>query len=196
MSFFFKKNHGGSRKRMAYPGGLGPWYVALLLKKSARNKTRASAISHTSPQYAIDIMNKNTAKGKYNWVIVSKIGPFEEWSQCVAFRDELNATRSQDCHLEKTRKMVQQHKPHLTLWTAERHNDTMETLVDRVCAQPIKRRARKNAQLNAARLSMAAARDVFSMVGSETATIGLIKRVCLCFVSRQRRLHLGPFVLH
>ncbi len=71
-----------------YPGGMGPWFAALLLNVSSGSKKQTHLVGHTFPQLAEDVLNKTSGKGKAQWVMVNKVGPFQEWSQCLGYLNE------------------------------------------------------------------------------------------------------------
>jgi len=74
------------------PGGQGPWFVALLFNTSDDCKKQTHLVAHTHPHMAMDILNKAvTTEGTSNerdenyWVIMMKVGPFEDWNKCVEY---------------------------------------------------------------------------------------------------------------
>jgi hypothetical protein len=73
-----------------YPGGLGPWFVAMLVNVSDKHKKHTHILAHTYPDLAIDVLNKGNKcvdpTGNANfWIILMKVGPFLSWSTCLSY---------------------------------------------------------------------------------------------------------------
>ena len=73
-----------------FPGGLGPWFVAMLVNVSKRHKKHTHILAHTYPHLAIDILNKGNTSidptGNANfWIMLIKVGPFYEWEKCLSY---------------------------------------------------------------------------------------------------------------
>ncbi len=165
-----------------YPGGMGPWFVSLLLNVSTKSKKQTHLIAHTYPQLAADALNKTSGKGKAQWMVVSKIGPFNDWDDCLTYLDkwvtqtrghEVKRVRGQERHLKRGREVFEDNyrKMGLTMWTREVEGDTLETLTSRLKDSHSRLREHRNSKLNKKRRSEIDNRDVFA---SGHVTIGSI----------------------
>jgi hypothetical protein len=106
-----------------YPGGYGPWFVALLFNPSDKSKKQTHLLPHTMPHLAIDALNKGHRGGNGHWLIMIKVGPFASWSQCVAYAHEWTVrTRGRGRRLERGVELYAQHgQPMgLTMWVQTR----------------------------------------------------------------------------
>jgi hypothetical protein len=68
--------------------GAGPWFAALLLKES---DCQARVVGHTYPHEALDALNSETKQQQQQqqqWIMASKVGPFDVWADCLAFVDQ------------------------------------------------------------------------------------------------------------
>lgn len=79
-----------TKKIKYFPGGLGPWFVAMLVNVSKRHKKHTHILAHTYPHLAIDILNKGNTSidptGNANfWIMLIKVGPFFEWEKCLSY---------------------------------------------------------------------------------------------------------------
>lgn len=116
------------------PGGLGPWFVALLFNTSDESKKQTHLVAHTLPHLATDILNKATASDKKSyWVIMAKVGPFENWADCIAYLNLWTfRTRGRKKRLERGIELWEQfrHKLGLTLWAQTNERDTILEAVE------------------------------------------------------------------
>lgn len=75
--------------------------------------------------------NENDETTEDFWVIMMKVGPFEDWDQCVAYLNEWNTqTRGRARRLERGWELYQQHFQvlKLTMWG---QYDTLDTVTSR-----------------------------------------------------------------
>lgn len=98
------------------PGGMGPWFVVLACNTSLSStcKKHTHLMAHTMPHLAIDCLKRGSASEF--WVILHKVGPFEDWKQCVSYLQQWNAqTRGRLRRIERGWLLYQQHKDELGL---------------------------------------------------------------------------------
>lgn len=117
---------------METPKGHGPWFVALLWNTS-KSKKHTEIVAHTYPHLYTYHFNKKDAKSF--WVILMKIGPFEEWSKCVEFFTQWSQkTRNRMARIEKGILMHQKIHPSpkggVTLWVQTKDKDTIRREYD------------------------------------------------------------------
>lgn len=111
-------------------GGPGPWFVSLLFNTSEKCKKQTHLIAHTLPHLAVDVLNKPSAamteekkrsreEDEDCWVMILKIGPFEQWANSVAFLNLWTAkTRGKMRRLERGIELFNNYKDtyRLKLW--------------------------------------------------------------------------------
>lgn len=108
-----------------YPGGQGPWFCALLFNTSRTSKKQTHLLAHTLPHLAADVLNKGSGR----WVIMQKVGPFEEWTTCVAYLNEwMQMTRGRQKRLEKGMELFKrmQRSLSITMWVQTKPRETPE----------------------------------------------------------------------
>lgn len=138
-----------------YPGGLGPWFVAMLINVSNSNKKQTHILAHTYPHLAVDILNKGTYKiggddedknkqdtkkrsgvsssssSKDNfWILLIKVGPFTNWANCISYLNLWSyKTRGRSKRIEKGIELYLQYcnKLSLTLWVQTHTKNYFET---------------------------------------------------------------------
>jgi hypothetical protein len=85
-------------------GFLGPWFCSLFFNTSSTCKKQTHVEAHTYPHFVVDALNKTIQRDQKTdcWVIMLKVGPFDEWSVAEGFRDLWVAhTRGKQCRLER-----------------------------------------------------------------------------------------------
>lgn len=115
-----------------YPGGLGPWFVALLFNTSDECKKQTHLVAHTFPHLATDILNKSSKDNKSYWIVMAKVGPFENWSQCVMYLNMWTfKTRGRKKRLERGIELWRElgMKMNLTMWTQTSERDEVLELM-------------------------------------------------------------------
>ncbi len=92
---------------MDVPGGPGPWFCSLLAKE---NGTRTHFIAHTLPHLALDALNSERSSSV--WVMLLKVGPFDQWAESVAFLHQWTtaADRGRRAKLERGLDLYRQHR--------------------------------------------------------------------------------------
>ena len=78
---------------VACTGGPGPWFCCLLVNTSTKCKKQTHLAVHTSPQLAVDALNRSRKRSRKSssaedadfWVMLCKVGPFEEFHNAVAY---------------------------------------------------------------------------------------------------------------
>ena len=113
---------------MDYPGGNGPWYVALLFNTAQSSKKHTHLIAHSMPELAVDSLNIVSEKGNALnddcWVMMMKVGPFERWADATRYYNEWNhPTRGR---LNRLRRGVDLYRLHyqsmgLTMWAQNKN---------------------------------------------------------------------------
>jgi hypothetical protein len=116
---------------MDVPRGHGPWFVALLWN-TAKSKKHTEIVLHTYPHLYTYHFNKKDANAF--WVILMKIGPFEEWKSCVDFFNQWSQkTRNRMARIEKGIHMHQklnETKGFVTLWVQTKDKATIRKEYD------------------------------------------------------------------
>lgn len=108
---------------MDTPRGHGPWFVALLWDTCERSKKHTEIVIHTYPHLYTHFYNNKD--GSF-WVILMKIGPFEEWGKCVEFFNQWSQkTRNRMARIEKGI-LLHQNKSSLTLWIQTKDKETIK----------------------------------------------------------------------
>jgi len=124
-------------------GGPGPWFCSLLLNTSETSKKQTHLIAHTMPHLALDIFNKSKTDASYCWVMLLKIGPFEKWSEAVAFLNLwTDKTRGKSRRLERGLELFSMygHVHSLCLWG---QTQTQEEILQNEAKQPPRKRVKK-----------------------------------------------------
>jgi hypothetical protein len=124
-------------------GGPGPWFCSLLLNTSETSKKQTHLIAHTMPHLAVDIFNKSKTDKSYCWVMLLKIGPFNVWSEAVAFLNLwTDKTRGKSRRLERGLELFSMygHAHNLCLWGQTK---TQQEILEEEAKQPPKKRAKK-----------------------------------------------------
>jgi hypothetical protein len=124
-------------------GGPGPWFCSLLLNTSETSKKQTHLIAHTMPHLAVDIFNKSKTDKSYCWVILLKIGPFDVWSEAVAFLNLwTDKTRGKSRRLERGLELFSMYgnAHNLCLWGQTK---TQAEILEEEAKQPPKKRAKK-----------------------------------------------------
>ena len=116
-------------------GGLGPWFCSLIFNASQRSKKQTHLIAHTLPHLAVDILNKPASDDKKRsreeeeecWVMILKIGPFEQWQNAMAFLNLWTSkTRGKMRRLERGFELFNDYKDSygLKLWAQQVDRET------------------------------------------------------------------------
>jgi hypothetical protein len=129
------------------PGGPGPWFCSLLFNTSDDSKKQTHLIAHTLPHLAVDVLNtekkRKRRRGSVSaaqqqqdeedvedvsavanataecWIMILKIGPFNVWSDAVAFLNLWTGkTRGKARRLERGLELYEQYGVayQLNLW--------------------------------------------------------------------------------
>lgn len=162
-----------------YPGGHGPWFVALLFNTSEHSKKQTHLLAHTLPHLAVDVLNKTThhrENRKNCWVLMIKVGPFDRWSDAIFYLNMWNAkTRGRIKRLERGIDLFKQYHQtyHLTMWVQTRtKNEVIETFYhNNAFADDKKHKKRKKADIRI--MDLLEQERLFSSL--EEATIGKVK---------------------
>ena len=105
------------------PGGLGPWFCALFFNTSTESKKQTHLIAHTLPHLACDMLNRPGTTSKDCWVIMLKIGPFDDWNVALGFLEQwMSRKRGKQRRLERGLELfaLYRHAYNLVLWSQTR----------------------------------------------------------------------------
>lgn len=135
------------------PGGLGPWFVVLAFNTSTSEKCKKHThlVAHTLPHLAIDNLKRSHSQGldpKADdfWVIMMKVGPFEDWNVCVSYLNEWNMqTRGRTRRLERGWNLYTRYKStyHLCMWGQYHDLETMTLMRKEQKSKSLQQRKRK-----------------------------------------------------
>lgn len=105
------------------PSGHGPWFVALLWN-TTQSKKQTEIVAHTYPHLFTQVYN-NKDKNAF-WVILMKMGPFDEWSKCVILCQQWSQkTRDRVARIEKGITLHQK-MDDITLWIQTKDRETIK----------------------------------------------------------------------
>lgn len=97
-------------------GFLGPWFCSLFFNTSNDCKKQTHLEAHTYPHLAEDALNKGSGNLKDFWVIVLKIGPFNEWRHAENFlRLWALRTRGKTFRLERGARLFEAYRERYAL---------------------------------------------------------------------------------
>lgn len=111
------------------PLGHGPWFVALLWNTN-QSKKQTEIVAHTYPHLFTQFYN-NKDKNAF-WVILMKIGPFDEWSKCTKLCQQWSQkTRDRVARIEKGITLHQKMTDtKTTLWIQTKDRETIRKEYD------------------------------------------------------------------
>lgn len=95
------------------------------------------------PHLALDIFNKSKTDTSYCWVMLLKIGPFDEWSKAVSFLNLwTDKTRGKTRRMERGLELFAMygHAHKLSLWG---QSQTQEEILENEAKQPPRKRVKK-----------------------------------------------------
>lgn len=165
------------------PGGMGPWFVVLACNTSlsANCKKHTHLMAHTMPHLAIDCLKRGGANEF--WVILHKVGPFEDWKQCVAYLHQWNAqTRGRLRRIERGWLLYKQHKDELglSMWSQPRPLDAQLKLLESI-PRPVKPKwdshLRTDKTVVKKRITLMETRDLFQNINS--SRVGQLRRAAM-----------------
>lgn len=109
---------------MDNPRGSGPWFVALLWNTSNAQKKQTEIVIHTYPHLFTHSLN---AKDSHSfWVVLMKIGPFEQWSKGVLFSTQWSQKlRNYLARIERGITLYHASDQPLTLWIQTKDKDAI-----------------------------------------------------------------------
>lgn len=131
------------------PGGYGPWFCAFVVNTAPRPKKHTHIVAHAMPHLVVDALNRTAAAAlapasssssskkraravlvaedaQDCWILIFKIGPFQYWTDSVAFLNQwLCKTRGKIHRIERGLQLFGAHREQLglCLWTQTRSRD-------------------------------------------------------------------------
>lgn len=107
------------------PRGSGPWFVALLWNTSKSGKKQTEVVIHTYPHLFIHAYNSKDVSSF--WVVLMKVGPFEQWSKATVFSTQWSQKlRTCTARIEKGITLCTESHDPLTLWIQTKDKETIK----------------------------------------------------------------------